>query len=762
MLYRVLIDGIDMLDYNNPGLVLLSPQVEVELDTSGSFEFTVPPTHLYYDRFTPESIMKMTVEVWEDSILHWFGRPIEYHLDFYKNKKINCEGGLAYFNDSVIRSEEWDQTSLSTIFAAVIAEHNSMVPSNRQFSVGNFTVSDRPVYRKFNYEQTFDALKSKFLDAEEGHFFVRRENGVNYIDFLKDMPYTCNQDVEFAENLLNFTYNFDGKDFATCVIPLGGTDQETGKPIDIKSVNGGSDILIGNAAANYGNIVKVQQYSDIEDPSELVAEGRKYLTTLQYNAFLIECSAVDLHSKDGSQQQFRVGQMVTCISNPHGIRLELPISKMVLYLDSAAKQITLGRIPKKTLSRFYKEKIAADDSGDGWGGGIEEADEVPEGWTIVPPDIDGGEPTLKKIPIAIQVTHQPLQINYTQETKIFDITGLEVKAVATARPLTYFSDERYPTGVIPHNELHFNASNGSQYYVLEPGQTNVLLFHKAKILVGIYWYCPYDNKKHIASFYIYDKVQEALDAAMAPHHIKIEIPPTKLDYYDGEHINLSGAKVVAYKEDDTPYTADGYQDGVIPNSELVLDPSVADKDQVTETEYTSDLDIDSINQPIPASGASAINFLVGYNESEIRYVFSSDENVNAVGFGTLNGIKRSIVFATSTKNTVIHRQMVYKSGDIQVLEDRYTSESFTYKGKTVYYHYYEHDGWYSRELVGPWIDETHSLSENIAAKVAWTIVYGEAEEAKQEITVQWAAPGDVTLEDTFKIEVKEGGILSGR
>lgn len=759
MLYRVLIDGVDMLDYNNQGLVLLSPQVEVELDTSGSFEFTVPPTHLYYDRFTPESIMKMTVEVWEDSVLHWFGRPIEYHLDFYKNKKINCEGGLAYFNDSVIRSEEWDQTSLSTIFAAVIAEHNSMVPSNRQFSVGNFTVSDRPVYRKFNYEQTFDVLKSKFLDAEEGHFFIRRENGVNYIDFLKDMPYTCNQDVEFAENLLNFTYNFDGKDFATCVIPLGGTDQETGKPIDIKSVNDGSDILVGNSAANYGNIVRVQQYNDIEDPSELVTEGQKYLTTLQYNAFLIECSAVDLHSKDGSQQQFRVGQMVTCVSNPHGIHLQLPISKMILYLDSAAKQITLGRIPKKTLSRFYKDKIAEG----GGATGMEEADELPEGWAIIPPDIDGGEPTLKKIPIAIQITHQPLQINYTQETKIFDITGLEVKAVATAQPVTYFSDERYPTGVIPHSELHFNASNGSQYYVLEPGQTNVLLFHKAKILVGVYWYCPYDNKKHIASFYIYDKVQEALDAAMAPHHIKIEAPPTKLDYYDGEHINMSGAKVVAYKEDNTPYTANGYQNGIIPNSELVLDPSVADKDQVSETEYASDLDIDPIDQPIPASGASAISFRVAYSTVGDRYIFSSDENVNAVGFGTLNDSRRSIVFATSTENAAIHRQTEdVKTGKISVLQDIYASSSFTYKGKTVYYHYYSTAGWYNRELVGPWINRSIYLSDNMAAKVAWTIVYGEAEEAKQEITVQWAAPGGVTLEDTFKIEIKEGGILSGR
>ena len=62
MLYRVLVDGEDILDYTDPEMVLLSPQLEVELDVSGSFEFTVPPNHKMYDRFSPESIMAMTIE----------------------------------------------------------------------------------------------------------------------------------------------------------------------------------------------------------------------------------------------------------------------------------------------------------------------------------------------------------------------------------------------------------------------------------------------------------------------------------------------------------------------------------------------------------------------------------------------------------------------------------------------------------------------------------------------------------------------------
>ena len=568
MLYRVLVDGEDILDYNDPELVLLSPQLEVELDVSGSFEFTVPPNHKMYGWFTPESIMAMTIEVWEDDVMHWFGRPIEYHLDFYKNKKINCEGGLAFFNDSVIRSKEWDETFLSDIFQAVLTEHNSMVPSNRQFTLGRITVNDRPVYRKFNYEQTFDVLKSKFLDAEDGHFFVRRENGTNYIDFLKDMPYTCNQDVEFSENLLNFTYSFDGKDFATCVIPLGANDPETGELIDIKSVNSGSDILIGASAAIYGNIVKVQQYSDIEHPEELITEGRKYLTTLQYNAFLIECSAVDLHSKDSTQQLFRVGQMVTCTSVPHGLQLELPISKMILYLDSAAKQITLGRIPKKTLSRFYKEKVA---EGGGGGYDVGEADEIPDGWAIVPPDTDGGSPTMKRVPSNITIHAAPLQIHYNQDATI-DFTGLKIRILTPkldGSGLETYMDSNYPTGIIsyPSSELILSVTKVTQ--------------KSAQIKVPVMWRCPYTGQLMQTFFQITNDTQAAIDAAHggAPDHIEAFI--TKLGgvdpqiYRNGDRIHMNGVKVYAYWPDGSRYDANGYEDGYIPITEISYTPKTA-------------------------------------------------------------------------------------------------------------------------------------------------------------------------------------------
>ena len=569
MLYRVVVDGIDILDYSDQSMVLLSPQAEIEIDASGSFEFTLPPNHTYYDMFTAESIMNMTVEIYEDTILHWFGRPIELHLDFYKNKKVYCEGALGFFNDSIIREEEYENTLLSLIFTAVIAEHNSMVNANRQFTVGNFTVSDHAVYRKFNYEQTSDVLKSKFLDAEEGHFFLRRENGINYIDFLKDMPYSCNQQVEFSKNLLNFTYSFDGKDFATCVIPLGANNSETNKPVDIKSVNNNSDILIGSAAEKYGNIVKVQQYSDIEDPYTLKEEGEKYLRVLQWNAFLIECSATDLNATDDTKQQFRVGQTVTCISNPHGINLELPISKMTLYLDSAAKQITLGRIPKKTLSRFYKEKVSGGEPS------YEPDDIFPEGYSIID-DPGTGEPTLIKVPVMMQIMTLPYrdgsQANSTYAYgDALNFNGLTAKLVAKGQSrygneeIIYFSDSNYINGDIPFNELGFDPVTYNQ--------------HVGKLMVWCTWLNPnnyYNGIKFRKAFYMQSLSEAAAAAANSPENItSIKIVSTGLTYAKhkvGQFINYSGFVVKAYRSDGSEFTGNGYSNGRIPNSELTFSP----------------------------------------------------------------------------------------------------------------------------------------------------------------------------------------------
>lgn len=361
MIYRVIMDGNDILDYEDKDHVLLSPQLNTELNTAGAFEFTMPPEHALYGSVQP---LLSTIEVYEDEDMIWFGRPVEIKTDFWKQRLVYCEGALAFFNDSVQRPHEYDSISLHTFFRTVIANHNAQVAASRRFTVGQITVTDKSVYRKLRYESTFDVLKRQCLNAEGGYLFVRRIDGVNYIDWLAEMPYSCNQPVEFGLNLLDITSGFDGSSIATCVVPLGDTDSETGEELTVASVNGGSDTIESEAVSVYGRITKAVTFSGVKEAATLYRDGVEYLQNTQFNNLVIECSAAELHSQNANFEQFRVGQMIRCHSIPHLVDREFPLTKLSLRLDTAAKQITLGNLARQSLTRIYKEDKQEEESED--------------------------------------------------------------------------------------------------------------------------------------------------------------------------------------------------------------------------------------------------------------------------------------------------------------------------------------------------------------------------------------------------------------
>ena len=361
MIYRVVMDGNDILDYEDKGHVLLSPQLNTELNTAGSFEFTMPPSHAMYDSIRP---LLSTIEVYEDEELIWYGRPVEIRTDFWKQRLVYCEGALAFFNDTIQRPHEYDSVSLHRFFRDVIDNHNAQVSDSRKFSVGEITVPDRDVYRKLHYESTFDVLKRQCINAEGGYLFLRRMRDENYIDWLTALPYSCNQPVEFGLNLLDITSGFDGSSIATCVVPLGDTDSQTGEELTVAEVNDGSDTIESEAVSTYGRITRTVNYSGVKDAETLYRNGLDYLQNTQFNDLVIECSAAELHSRNPNMEQFRVGQMIRCHSVPHLMDRKFPLIKMSIRLDTAAKQITLGSTARQSLTRIYKEDRQENESGE--------------------------------------------------------------------------------------------------------------------------------------------------------------------------------------------------------------------------------------------------------------------------------------------------------------------------------------------------------------------------------------------------------------
>lgn len=370
MSYRVTLNGNDILDYDEKTLVLLEPKLEAELNTVDSFEFKMPPIHQFYSSLTP---LVSIVEIFEDDDLIWFGRVLSAETDYYREKSVVCEGPLGFFSDTIQRYHEYDEISVRTFFNTLISNHNEQAPAARQFTVGNVDVEDKTVYRKLDYETTREALESMCIEAEGGYFLFRRVSGVNYIDWLKDMPYTCNQPIEFGLNLTDISSSFDGSEIITCILPLGDTvkansdpskgevipedDPRVGKPLTLEHEYG-SDLIASEAVETYGRIIEVVTFSGVNTAEKLKEEAEKYLREEMYNRMTFECTAVELKSygpgKNANYDHFKLGQKVRCQSKPHALDQMFPLIKMSIELDSAVKSVSLGTAPKQKLTEIVK------------------------------------------------------------------------------------------------------------------------------------------------------------------------------------------------------------------------------------------------------------------------------------------------------------------------------------------------------------------------------------------------------------------------
>lgn len=347
-MYKIYCDDELIYDPRVKELSMTDLSVEIELNGADALEMSIPPCHPFYDTIKR---MTSTIKVVDDDAIIFEGRATEDSINFQNNRKVYCEGALAYLNDSIQRpSENHDMTVLAFI-TQLLNNHNSQVEKNRQFTIGAVTVSDSndSIYRYTNYENTLEVIKDKLLDSLGGYLRIRYEGDKRYLDYLAEMPNTCQQTIEFGKNLLDYASNVDTSEIATRIIPLGTTlDNSKYAAIDerltIESVNDGIDYLqADNAVATYGVVTKVAIWDDVTTAEALMKKGMEYLTAVQWESMQLDVSAVDLHKLDGNIEQIKLGDKILAKSAPHGLNKYFPVTKMQIdLLDPASNKITLG------------------------------------------------------------------------------------------------------------------------------------------------------------------------------------------------------------------------------------------------------------------------------------------------------------------------------------------------------------------------------------------------------------------------------------
>ena len=350
---QVYANGKLVYDPRLPDRRLLALSRTGGVNKSGTVTLTMPPNHPAYDNFIS---FKTPVEVYKDSVLVFRGRALYPSDDFYKCRTITCEGERGFFQDSVMRPYLYQDTP-AVIFAAVVGVHNSQVDADKQFVVGEVTVTDPNDYIRLENtqaEQVSDTI-NKLVERCGGYIvFNTNEDGQRVVNWYKELNNRSRQTIEFGKNLTDFTKSDDGQNLATAILPYGaklepedgaeGTTATTER-VTIESVNDGVDFIQDDeAVALRGFILKPVYWDDVTEPANLLAKAQEWLASNRNVITSMQLTAVDLSNLGLNVDTFQEGDLIQVISKPHKVDENFMLTEMTEdFLTDSVTSISLGK-----------------------------------------------------------------------------------------------------------------------------------------------------------------------------------------------------------------------------------------------------------------------------------------------------------------------------------------------------------------------------------------------------------------------------------
>ncbi len=324
-MYKVYCDGATIYDPRLPNREIFDANVELELNKTGSFNFTIYPTHkIYEDKdFDPLRQMKSIITVTQDDELIFRGRILNLEQGFHNEKYVACEGELAFLLDSVIEPEGSEASPIGydtprDYLNKLISRHNELMADNteKHFTVGNISdaLNDKTLsIAESDYKTTWELITEKVIDVLGGYIWVRHEGGTSYIDYLTEPDVPSNQAIRFGKNLLDLRKTIKGEDIATGIVPISKND--SGSQITcgfIRTDN--KDVLDA-----LGVIYKVVEFEDITDESELEEKAKEHLRESIKFSTMVELTAADLSGIADGVKPFRLGQKLAVVDSYHGL-----------------------------------------------------------------------------------------------------------------------------------------------------------------------------------------------------------------------------------------------------------------------------------------------------------------------------------------------------------------------------------------------------------------------------------------------------------
>lgn len=321
---------------NDPYYAIGTPILTLEAGKAGSLSFTMYPNHPEYD-----SLRRMLgrVVVYEDDTELFRGRILRMETNLYKERKVTCEGDLAYLMDSIADPGEYTE-SISDHFSRLVDMHNRQVESDKQFAVGIVNVdkaTESQTFKNDSYRTTSAAMSDDLTSVFGGYIRTRRSCGTVYLDYIGDYGKAGNQNIEFGVNMIDFSESVSSDDIFTVLLPTGS------EGVTMEGITGSKYVKIPNAVERYGTVVRAVSFSDIKEAgAELMQAAYDYIEK-NYKEMppTLTLTAIDLKRLDFALDGFELGTRIGILSEPHGINGSPVCSKISYNLEYPEKNIYL-------------------------------------------------------------------------------------------------------------------------------------------------------------------------------------------------------------------------------------------------------------------------------------------------------------------------------------------------------------------------------------------------------------------------------------
>lgn len=348
---------------------VLDAQLTLAVGSGGQLTITLPAGHPMIGTIELKSGIVKVMEVLPGgSSTVFLGRVISDEMSFDNSHSYQCEGALAFLNDSIVKPGSfppyaWPSSEAQEYYAAVTANttpayrlgklldaHNAMTGSNIQ--LGTVTVPGGAMdYKAQDWLTTWERINSELLDVFGGFLNIRYSGDAVYLDYLAstaDFTDWNEQVIQFGENLAEIKRKTGSADTFNAILPV---DADYGNPILDWTQSALPDGYYGDNNEFYksGLVLKladvpsvVVRYVEIKMPSSYspqraIAEAMDYLAaTADVYVSELTVRAYDLSSSDPDAEPFRAGKLVRIMDPPHGIREAYLVMGVTIDLTGGA------------------------------------------------------------------------------------------------------------------------------------------------------------------------------------------------------------------------------------------------------------------------------------------------------------------------------------------------------------------------------------------------------------------------------------------